>query len=93
MISMSAACIYIVLGCIFAQGYIIYSQKQKLKEEYIGMDGKEIRKLKIAGVEISNTVEVHVIVYEQELFTVIPVILGSRIENYQLGNWELCIKD
>lgn len=48
----------LTFGLVLFQGYVIYSQKQKLKEEYIGMDGKEIRGLKTAGVEICNVIEV-----------------------------------
>lgn len=39
-----------------SQGYIIYSVKQKLKEEYIGLPGDEIKNLKLSGVEITYTV-------------------------------------
>ncbi|XP_010243173.1 PREDICTED: nuclear ribonuclease Z isoform X4 [Nelumbo nucifera] len=39
-----------------SQGYIIYSVKQKLKEEYIGLSGNEIKNLKLSGVEITYTV-------------------------------------
>ncbi|KAI3766812.1 hypothetical protein L2E82_16886 [Cichorium intybus] len=38
-----------------SQGYVIYSVKQKLKPEYIGLQGEEIKKLKFSGVEITNT--------------------------------------
>ncbi|CAA3027682.1 nuclear ribonuclease Z-like [Olea europaea subsp. europaea] len=38
-----------------SQGYIVYSVKQKLKQEYIGLSGEEIKKLKLSGVEITNT--------------------------------------
>ncbi|KAK4487257.1 hypothetical protein RD792_006140 [Penstemon davidsonii] len=38
-----------------SQGYIVYSVKQKLKPEYIGLSGAEIKKLKFSGVEITNT--------------------------------------
>ncbi|CAI9754604.1 unnamed protein product [Fraxinus pennsylvanica] len=38
-----------------SQGYIVYSVKQKLKQEYIGLPGEEIKKLKLSGVEITNT--------------------------------------
>lgn len=39
-----------------SQGYIIYSEKQKLKPEYIGLPGNEIKELKLSGVEITYTV-------------------------------------
>ncbi|KAM0902781.1 hypothetical protein ACQ4PT_019062 [Festuca glaucescens] len=39
-----------------SQGYVIYSVKQKLKQDYLGLPGSEIRRLKLSGVEITNTV-------------------------------------
>ncbi|GJY52858.1 nuclear ribonuclease Z-like protein [Tanacetum coccineum] len=33
----------------------VYSVKQKLKPEYVGLKGDEIKKLKFSGVEITNT--------------------------------------
>nr|CAB3449532.1 unnamed protein product [Digitaria exilis] len=39
-----------------SQGYVIYSVKQKLKQEFIGLPGSEIKQLKLSGVEITNTV-------------------------------------
>ncbi|XP_076942990.1 tRNase Z TRZ1-like [Bidens hawaiensis] len=38
-----------------SQGYVIYSVKQKLKPEYVGLPGDEIKKLKFSGVEITYT--------------------------------------
>ncbi|XP_060204676.1 nuclear ribonuclease Z isoform X1 [Lycium barbarum] len=38
-----------------SQGYIVYSVKQKLKQEYVGLLGDEIKKLKLSGVEITYT--------------------------------------
>jgi hypothetical protein len=34
------------------QGYVIYSVKQKLKQEFIGLPGSEIKRLKLSGVEV-----------------------------------------
>ncbi|KAL5647319.1 hypothetical protein ACJX0J_041674, partial [Zea mays] len=34
-----------------SQGYVIYSVKQKLKQEFIGLPGSEIKQLKLSGVE------------------------------------------
>ena len=34
------------------QGYVVYSIKQKLKQEYIGLPGNEIKNLKSSGVEV-----------------------------------------
>ncbi|KAL6888896.1 hypothetical protein ACP4OV_009922 [Aristida adscensionis] len=39
-----------------SQGYVIYAVKQKLKQEYLGLPGSEIKRLKLSGVEITNTV-------------------------------------
>ncbi|XP_039142643.1 nuclear ribonuclease Z-like isoform X3 [Dioscorea cayenensis subsp. rotundata] len=39
-----------------SQGYIIYSVKQKLKQEYAGLSGNEIKNLRLSGVEITYTV-------------------------------------
>uniref|UniRef100_A0A1J3II49 ribonuclease Z n=1 Tax=Noccaea caerulescens TaxID=107243 RepID=A0A1J3II49_NOCCA len=41
---------------IQSQGYVVYSTKQKLKEEYIGLPGNEIKNLKALGVEITNSI-------------------------------------
>ena len=41
------------------QGYVIYSQKKKLKVEYRGKPSQEIKALKLSGVEITKTVEVN----------------------------------
>lgn len=37
----------------FWQGYILYSVRNKLKPEYIGLSGNEIKNLKSSGVEVS----------------------------------------
>ncbi|KAF7135053.1 hypothetical protein RHSIM_Rhsim08G0159100 [Rhododendron simsii] len=39
-----------------SQGYIVYSLRHKLKQEYIGLPGSEIKNLKSSGVEITDTV-------------------------------------
>ncbi|KAF6159945.1 hypothetical protein GIB67_033029 [Kingdonia uniflora] len=39
-----------------SQGYIIYSVRQKLKEEYIGLSGNDIKNKKLSGVEITHTI-------------------------------------
>ncbi|EYU35879.1 hypothetical protein ABFS82_09G034200 [Erythranthe guttata] len=38
-----------------SQGYIVYSVRQKLKQEYVGLTGAEIKNLKQSGVEITDT--------------------------------------
>jgi len=37
------------------QGYVIYSVKQKLKAEYVGISGKEIQALKASGVQVHES--------------------------------------
>lgn len=37
---------------------MIYSVKQKLKQEFLGLPGSEIKRLKLSDVEITNTVTV-----------------------------------
>ncbi|KAK3035667.1 hypothetical protein RJ639_032539, partial [Escallonia herrerae] len=39
-----------------SQGYIVYSVRQKLKQEYVGLSGEDIKKLKEKGVEITYTI-------------------------------------
>ncbi|KAL2935045.1 tRNase Z TRZ1 [Bienertia sinuspersici] len=39
-----------------SQGYVVYSVKQKLKQNYIGLPGNEIKELKSSGVEITTTI-------------------------------------
>ncbi|OMP09454.1 nuclear ribonuclease Z isoform 1 [Corchorus olitorius] len=39
-----------------SQGYVVYSVKQKLKEDYLGFSGNEIKNLKSLGVEITDTI-------------------------------------
>ncbi|KAI4319128.1 hypothetical protein MLD38_032764 [Melastoma candidum] len=36
-----------------SQGYIVYSVREKLKKEYVGLPGSKIRDLKLSGVEIT----------------------------------------
>ncbi|KAL2465316.1 Nuclear ribonuclease Z [Abeliophyllum distichum] len=38
-----------------SQGYIVYSVREKLKQEYLGLPGAEIKKLKVSGVKITDT--------------------------------------
>ncbi|KAF5459772.1 hypothetical protein F2P56_019691 [Juglans regia] len=44
-----------------SQGYVVYSIRQKLKQEYVGLSGNEIKTLKSSGVEstfLDNSVSV-----------------------------------
>ncbi|KAH6799044.1 tRNAse Z1 [Perilla frutescens var. frutescens] len=38
-----------------SQGYIVYSVRHKLKQEYVGLPGTEIKSLRLSGVEITDT--------------------------------------
>ncbi|RCV04572.1 hypothetical protein SETIT_1G010800v2 [Setaria italica] len=38
------------------EGYVIYSVNKKLKQEFIGLPGSEIKQLRLSGVEITNMV-------------------------------------
>lgn len=40
-----------------SQGYSIVERRSKLKPEYLGFSGEEIRQLKLKGVEVTDTVE------------------------------------
>ncbi|KAD4888940.1 hypothetical protein E3N88_21013 [Mikania micrantha] len=53
VIPSQASCLYSSLLHIL--GYVIYSVKQKLKPEYVGLPGDEIKRLKFSGVEITFT--------------------------------------
>uniref|UniRef100_A0A0A9DXX6 Uncharacterized protein n=1 Tax=Arundo donax TaxID=35708 RepID=A0A0A9DXX6_ARUDO len=37
-----------------SQGYVIYTVKQKLKQEFLGLPGSEIKRLKLSGVEFAD---------------------------------------
>lgn len=39
-----------------SQGYVIYSVKQKLKSEYVGLPGKEISALRESDVQVTETI-------------------------------------
>ncbi|XP_042450229.1 nuclear ribonuclease Z-like [Zingiber officinale] len=39
-----------------SQGYCIYSVKKKLKAEFCGLSGNEIKSLRLSGVEITDTI-------------------------------------
>ncbi|KAK4799671.1 hypothetical protein SAY86_025036 [Trapa natans] len=41
-----------------SQCYVVYSLKQKLKQEYAGLSGNEIGGLRLSGVEVTMTAEV-----------------------------------
>jgi len=49
-----ALCVFVefMLSFDILQGYVVYSTKYKLKKEYIGLSGNEIKNLKVSGVEV-----------------------------------------
>lgn len=46
------------VNLIGMDGYVIYTVKQKLKAEHVGLPGKEIKALRESGVEVSETVRI-----------------------------------
>ena len=46
-----------------SQGYVVYSTKEKLKPEHAGKPGLEIRDLRRAGVDVTDTVEVPLVAF------------------------------
>jgi ribonuclease Z len=41
-----------------SQGYVVYSTREKLKQEFVGKTGQEIKALKAGGVEITDQVSI-----------------------------------
>ncbi|KAH9542851.1 hypothetical protein CY35_13G029300 [Sphagnum magellanicum] len=41
-----------------SQGYIVYSVKNKLKKEFLGLPSEKIKELKLSGVQITDTIRV-----------------------------------
>jgi len=44
-------------------GYVVWDRRNKLKDEYVGLPGNQIRDLKMAGVEITREVRVPLVCY------------------------------
>jgi ribonuclease Z len=44
-------------------GYALYEKRSKLKPEFVGMEGKDIGKLRKEGVEVTDTKLVHLLTY------------------------------
>ena len=57
-----------------SQGYTIYERRQKLKEEFKGRDGKEIKKLRDEGVEITEQHDIPLVSYtgDTTLYGILP---------------------
>lgn len=46
-----------------SRGYIIWERRKKLKEEYQGLSGEQIRDLRYSGVEVSREVRIPLVAY------------------------------
>ncbi len=44
-------------------GFVVWDRRHKLKEEYVGLTGPQIRDLKLSGVEITREVRVPLVAY------------------------------
>jgi ribonuclease Z len=44
-------------------GFVVHQRRHKLKPEFVGLEGNEIRELKIAGTEITDEVRIPVVAY------------------------------
>jgi len=49
---------FVTMHPVPSQGYIVYGTKNKLKAQYAGFDGQEIKRLRESGEEISDKIEV-----------------------------------
>ena len=59
------------------QGYSLWSTKQKLKQEYKGRPGHEIRDLRLSGVEVTDTVEHPVVAFTGD--TLVDVVEKEEV--------------
>jgi ribonuclease Z len=46
-----------------SRGFVVWDRRQKLKDEYVGLAGHQIRDLKLAGTPITNEVRVPLLAY------------------------------
>ncbi|MBN9517661.1 metal-dependent hydrolase [bacterium] len=46
-----------------SRGYVVWDRRQKLKDEYVGLPGNQIRDLKLSGVEITREVRMPLVAY------------------------------
>src|SRR5207237_10544172 len=44
-------------------GYVVYERRNKLKEEYHGLRGDQIRDLRLSGVEVTREIRTPVLAY------------------------------
>ena len=48
---------------VTSMGYVIFERRKKLKEEYLGLSGEQIRDIRESGVEVTHEVRVPIIGY------------------------------
>ncbi|MFO0800803.1 MAG: MBL fold metallo-hydrolase [Gemmataceae bacterium] len=46
-----------------SRGFVVWDRRHKLKDEYVGLPGNQIRDLKLSGVEITREVRVPLVAY------------------------------
>jgi ribonuclease Z len=46
-----------------SRGYVVWERRNKLKEEYVGLPGNQIRDLRLSGVAITNEVRIPLVCY------------------------------
>jgi ribonuclease Z len=46
-----------------SRGFVVWDRRQKLKDEYVGLPGNQIRDLKLSGVEITREVRMPLVAY------------------------------
>jgi ribonuclease Z len=46
-----------------ALGYVVWDRRKKLKEEYIGLAGEQIRDLRLGGTEVTREVRTPIVAY------------------------------
>src|SRR5262249_521118 len=44
-------------------GYVVWDRRNKLKEEYLGLPGEQIRDLRLSGVQVTREVRVPLVAY------------------------------
>ena len=66
-----------------SQGYVVFERKQKLKEEYAGLPGLEIGRLRREGTKVTYTVETPIFAYTGDtrpsVFEDTPVLLKVEV--------------
>lgn len=73
---------------LYAQGYVIYSIRKKLRKQYMNLKGKQIEKLKKSGVEVCqlNTVSFYRLIFAMFFYIHLYLKLFSD-HRYYLVPW------